>query len=222
MLTLTGVTVESNSSDLGGGGIENHYNGTMAIVNSTISNNRAPEGGGILNYGTLDLRNTFVTNNRASVAGGGIDNARWSSAQPRPRLYVRANTFITGNGSGLTFNTVVSSGGGINNSWGIVVILDSRIYWNNAQTGAGFSTAGTGASVVITDSTLNTNTATRTGGGLFAGGGEVTITNVIATDNQVGLNSGAVGAGGSRLPGIVVTFRNGPGPFRQLVNQVDP
>src|SRR5262245_15143972 len=69
-LEVQGVTIaDGNTAGLRGGGI--HNSGTLAVSNSTISDNSAPSnfgGGGILNSGgTVSLRNSIVAN---SLQGG--------------------------------------------------------------------------------------------------------------------------------------------------------
>ncbi len=72
---LTDVTVSGNTS-AEGGGISNK--GTLKIVNSTLSDNRATgsvssDGGGLYNnYGTVTLINSTVTANLADRNGGAI------------------------------------------------------------------------------------------------------------------------------------------------------
>jgi hypothetical protein len=57
-----------------GGGIHNH--GTLILVNSTVTDNKAATGGGITNAGTgvLTLVNDTITNNTATSTGGGLEN----------------------------------------------------------------------------------------------------------------------------------------------------
>ena len=66
-------TISENSAQ-GGGGISNEY-GLVSIVNSTISSNSAADGGGaVFNYaGALQIANSTVSGNSA-VSGGGLYN----------------------------------------------------------------------------------------------------------------------------------------------------
>jgi hypothetical protein len=66
-------TISENSAQ-GGGGISNEY-GLVSIVNSTISSNSAADGGGaVFNYaGALQIANSTISGNSA-VFGGGIYN----------------------------------------------------------------------------------------------------------------------------------------------------
>src|SRR6201999_2322004 len=78
--TVTNSTIDSNISNggfAGGGGIDNQ--GTLALINSTISNNSATQshGGAIYNPGTLTMDNTTIAGNSAmssSSLGGAIYN----------------------------------------------------------------------------------------------------------------------------------------------------
>ena len=57
-------TVSGNSAGSMGGGITNKHGGEMDLYNTTVSENSAPNGGGIHSYaGTTSLKNTIVANN---------------------------------------------------------------------------------------------------------------------------------------------------------------
>jgi hypothetical protein len=61
-LTLLNSSVSGNSASWGGGGIAN-FHGTVMLTNSTVSSNSAAYGGGLSNYGRLTLTNSIVANN---------------------------------------------------------------------------------------------------------------------------------------------------------------
>jgi len=99
ILTLTGVTVKSNTAFLGGG-IYN-LNGTLMILNSTISDNLGVNGGGITNdSSTLTILNSTVSGNSAEGGGVGIYTSGTTNLN---------NVTITNN----TGTPPWSSGGGI-------------------------------------------------------------------------------------------------------------
>jgi CSLREA domain-containing protein len=60
-----------------GGGIFVYFGGNLAVIDSTVSGNRAAEGGGIFSYGTTTIENSTISGNEAG-RGGGIynDNGR--------------------------------------------------------------------------------------------------------------------------------------------------
>ena len=78
-VTVTNSTINGNSTDSYGGGIFNNHN--LILTNTTVSNNMATlEGGGIFNFqssrGTVALTNSTITDNSAGSGGDGIRNQR--------------------------------------------------------------------------------------------------------------------------------------------------
>lgn len=76
-ITITNATLNANTVDLGGGGIANEWtgNGSMIITGSTISDNSAPNGGGMHNLSTTGLvsfSDSTINNNISTTNGGGI------------------------------------------------------------------------------------------------------------------------------------------------------
>ncbi|WP_392535477.1 beta strand repeat-containing protein [Nostoc sp. C117] len=118
-----GSTVTNNSvSGLvpDGGGIRN--DGTLTVIDSTISNNNgATFGGGIYNTQTLTLINTTVSGNTANT-GGGINN-NFSNASA-----ALVNTTVSGNSASL------GGAGGVSNDSGIINLLNSTVT-NNTFSG---------------------------------------------------------------------------------------
>jgi hypothetical protein len=72
-LSIINTTISGNRAEEGGGICNG---GALTISNSTISGNiaRHHKGGGIRNYGTLTITNSTISGNRASGVGGGIHN----------------------------------------------------------------------------------------------------------------------------------------------------
>jgi CSLREA domain-containing protein len=72
-LTLTNATISGNSAGFGGGGIYDDFGSTLTINGSTISGNSGTGGGagGILNNGTLNLINSTLSGNMATGGNGG-------------------------------------------------------------------------------------------------------------------------------------------------------
>lgn len=62
----------NNNATVFGGGILN--TGTLTLVNSTVTGNRAEVGGGVVNSNSLSLSNVTVSHNTATVAGGGLSS----------------------------------------------------------------------------------------------------------------------------------------------------
>jgi hypothetical protein len=127
VLTLTNTRVTNNSagstpslpsaaSDVGSGGIANHFSATLIVRNSVISGNHATvnsaianhaDSGGIGSGGALDMEDTVVSGNTVSYAGsltteaqaglaGGINVDQGCPCFPQGATTIR-NTVISGN-----------------------------------------------------------------------------------------------------------------------------
>jgi hypothetical protein len=71
---VTSSAIVSNKSTVNGGGVLNQ--GTLTVINSTLANNSASQGGAVYNQAgaTASFVNTTVADNAASVQGGGVFN----------------------------------------------------------------------------------------------------------------------------------------------------
>ena len=77
-LVLTGVSISGGLSPTGGG-ILNDFNGTLMILDSTLSGNgttyaSSTNGGGLYNIGTAKIVNTAISFNAAEAGGAGLYN----------------------------------------------------------------------------------------------------------------------------------------------------
>jgi nitrous oxidase accessory protein NosD len=151
-VTLTTLTVTGGSMS----GIRNQ--GVLTLNNVIVSGNSSPDdGGGLYNNGTITLLDSTLSRNKASASGfgtgGGLFNCCFSTSVPN----VIRNSNITGNtaasgggienlGDSLTlWDTTVSSnraivyyGGGINDNAGSgVALYNSSVTGNFAQVGGG-------------------------------------------------------------------------------------
>ena len=154
--TVTGSTVSGNTASNRGGGIDD--DGTLAISDSTIENNKARSGGGlnVTGYGSATLTDCAVTGNSglsANSYGGGV------TSQGKLKL---SDSTVTGN--------TASVGGGIVNEYGTATLTDSTISGNTAKRGGGiYVYAGTTS---LTDCTISGNTILtggNSGGGIYNG-----------------------------------------------------
>lgn len=125
-LTVALTKIQDNFAPFGtGGGIVNTA-GTLTIANSTLSYNRAAEGGGgILNgTGTVNISSSTINNNDGSrgIGGGAILNTDFGTVNI-------TNSTISGNG------VFRSTGGGIANLIGIINVTNSTISSNGSVDG---------------------------------------------------------------------------------------
>jgi hypothetical protein len=121
----------SNNMDIGdatseGGGIRNGTNGTLALFNSTVSDNQSSSGAGLFNaWGTVAITNSTISGNSARGTGGGINNLGGT-------VYVN-NATITNNSDNVLSNDPVA--GGIHNEAGGTVELKNSIVAQNNNGG---------------------------------------------------------------------------------------
>lgn len=101
------------------------------LAHSTVNNNGAQVGGGILNYGLIDINNSVIRDNRAEY-GGGIANYSGD--------VVIINSRISHNG--MIFD---GNGGGINIGDGTIALTNSTISGDySCGSGGGMTISGTG------------------------------------------------------------------------------
>jgi len=119
-----------NQAAITGGGIRNSNSAKLTLINSTVSSNSAPIGGGIWNDGDLTIDRSTISGNSAGVGistpatleGGGIYNSASSTG-----------TIVN---STIANNHAKDNGGGIAND-GTLHIAFSTFAGNSAQNGAG-------------------------------------------------------------------------------------
>jgi len=138
----------NNTSFGGGGGIVNGaiLGGTLNILNSTISDNKAGAGGGILNSGTLSVTGSTLNHNQAVGGNGGA--------------IASAGTLV------LSISTISNNsadyGGGIFNGLGdthaTAFVINSTISSNSAAQHGGGIFNFVGAAVSIKNSLIALNT----------------------------------------------------------------
>ena len=196
-LTIQNCNINNNTATNYGGGIYNGSYGTCTVTDSTISNNTAKYGGGIVNnYGTCNVTDSYITGNTATF-GGGIANAgictvtgstitgNW--ADYGGGIYNDYGTCTVTN-STITGNTATNWGGGMYNNANLLVI-DSDLNRNTANAGGGiYNYSGT---CTVTNSNINSNTATN-GGGIYNDYGTCTVTNSNINSNTATNYGGGV------------------------------
>jgi len=186
--TVTGNRATGGNVGFGGGGIYN--NGSLTIINSTISGNFADSGspynlgiaGGIFSQGgTLTITNSTIAGNFARNRGGGISSCSTLAI---------TDSIVSGNGAGGGKNNWPGSGGGIYADCGTVTIRNSTISGNSVS-GRDFKEPGFGGgiyavgTVTISNSTLSDNLVLNYGnGGCIWNGETVEIGNTILNSGQ--------------------------------------
>jgi len=202
-LTLRELTVQGFLLLGGdGGGIRN--DGTLTIINSTLTGNVGGVGGGIFNEGALTITGSTVSGNHGFFAVGGIYNTADGTV-------ILSKSTLSGNTAGL-------DSGGVAN-FGTMTIIDSTFASNVAfDTFAHAGGIANFGSLTIAGSTLSNNAAGGFGGGI-ANDGSLTIINSSLSGNHAKGGGGIVNFGGtltitnSTLSGNAAFFPGGGGIF---------
>jgi len=176
---ISGVTIQNGDPGLAedGGGIYNN-SGTLTLTGSTVRDNVASRGGGILNFGSsasLTLTGTIVSGNNAGGPGGGICNLSGSSSLTE---------------STVTENSVDGAGGGIANQGGLLTVTSTIVTGNSASQGGGIDISG--GTTTLTDSTVNTNNSSGLGGGIANFWGTLSVSNSTVSGNIATTSAGGI------------------------------
>ena len=185
VVTLDTVTVTGNGAGApgsgSGGGIANDLGARMTILNSSITTNFAPFGGGIRNDGRMDVTKSVISRNTGQEIGAGIVTTH--------QMTLRDSLVSDNNGGGVgggisfggtmtLYNTPVtansaSNGGGIESS-GNLTLINSPVTGNAAYLtannggGAGGGIELDGGTLTVRNSSISNNTAYVAGGGIFS------------------------------------------------------
>lgn len=217
-LTLENAVFVGDTASGGGGAIASYgVNSTLTISGTTFESNSSngPLGGGaLLNSSLTTITDSMFKNNSASFSGGAIANSSGGSLTLL-RTTVKANGVGLGMRGGGVFNSATlvvnystisgnsaSQGGGIANmtlsgSTSVRALL-STVSGNTASDRGGGIFNDTGATVLLTDSTLANNSSAAEGGGIYQQG-TVTMGGSILAAN----NPGAAGTTGADIFGSV-------------------
>lgn len=166
-ISIVESTLTGNTAGFGGA-LDNL--GTITIVRSTLSSNNATEyGGAIENAGTLTIRNSTISGNVAGVGGGGIDNFEGATS-------IEFST--------LAENSAGSSGGGIENTASVTFknsLVVKSVAGGNCVHDAGGTFTALGVNFA-TDASCPGFTQTTSGGinlGPLADNGGTTLTHAL-------------------------------------------
>jgi predicted outer membrane repeat protein len=177
-------------NNIGGGGICNESSSNILISNTTISNNKAPDGGGIYNTScNVNLENVVVENNNGGE-GGGIFNSS------EVKLYMKDVQIK---------NNIAKYGGGLNNFRDSIYITGGSISGNKADFGGGMYSDGTYIETNGTQITDNEATLSH-GGGLHAIKESTLIFKNLFLKNNI---ARANGGGLNLLDSSTATFEGG-------------
>lgn len=238
-LTLEDMKIVGNNAVNGGGGISVQGDGTLTIIDSTISGNKAPLGGGL----QVDSTATAAVPTKVTITGsrfsgnqalGGLNEGGAAQFKALKGDVVIDHSTITGNsasfnGAGLEFtggtgSAVSISDSALYNNQGsynggalefvrpseAVSITNSTISGNTAKDGAGVYVYNQFfVPFTIANSTIADNTATERGGGINHYGASPEPGKV----DRVDLSSTIV-AGNSAPAGPDLNDSGGPGNFR--------
>ncbi len=165
-----------------GGGIYNQ--GTLTITNSIVSENFAGGGAGIFNGAKATIENSAIIQNRTPGFGAGVFNGR---------ILEISNAVITDNTGG--------SGGGLSN-WGVASVSSTTISENHARISGGGFNNSVGV-MTLESSTVNRNESAMGGG--FRNWGRLHVKNTTVSDNTANLGGGIESRGGLTLDSSTVS-----------------
>jgi hypothetical protein len=181
-LTLINCTIHDNSA-FNGGGLFNNTDGTLSLINSTVRGNYSQFGGGLYNRGRLMLIDSTVRDNYAGMQGGGLYN-----------YYAATATLIN---SAVRGNVADLGGGGLYNE-GTLTLTNSMVSGNTSTSGDPISFSGgglyNGGTLTLMNSIVSGNVAPgegSNGGGLY-NAGTLTLTNSTVSGNAAGNYGGGI------------------------------
>lgn len=179
-LSVNKMTIRHGKETNIGGAIKNF--GTLFVVDSHLSGNKANAGGAISNQKGLTVINRSIISDNYALESGGISNNEGT-------VLIEKST--------LERNTSDYRSGGIFNYAGTVGIINATIHFNYAGLEGGGVYNIAGGTVNILNSTISKNTSWKDGGGIY-NNGELMVTNSTLSDNNAsGFGGGFYSTGGS-------------------------
>jgi hypothetical protein len=193
-VSISSLTIEDGAAGTaGGGGIIN--NGTLRLINTTVSGNTAVQGngGGIVNNGTLALIDSSVSGNEA-LNDAGIDN----------------QGTLTLTDSTVSGNTAVAVNGGLANYGGTMTLIDSTVSGNTARGAGGIGNYDNGTTI-LDNSSVSGNTASVLGGGIFNTANVTLIDSTVSDNAASGTGGGIINSGTMALADSTVSDNTAAG-----------
>ncbi len=198
------ITTSGNQkfTALHGGAVSNQ--GTLSVIDSTLSNNLAGSGGAIYNNGgTVVLVNSTLSGNTASVSGGAV--------------FTNGGTVTIGN-STIANNFGAAFGGGIEAA-GPVTVTSSTFSGNKAETGGAIDNSLGDFAVTVQDSILagdQANPGPEFANSVISGGNNL----VAETDGSTGwVASDLTGTKAFPLAAKLGSLQNNGGPTQTFLPQ---
>ena len=193
-VTLTDVVVRDSDSQGEGGGIH-HVQGSLHLVDSTISGNTARGGGGLYVAGEVNPNGVAAraTLTRTTLRDNTADAGAGASVEHEGDLDLRAAT--------VTENHANAHGGGVSvTSKASLTVVDGSFVENSTNGDGGGLYASTESAVSVTGTRFEGNVAGAeeggevpdgSGGGLAAGGmGALTVSDAVFTGNSASAEGG--------------------------------
>ncbi len=206
-VTIDSCVIDSNQADEGGGVSQNAAGGSLTVINTTISNNKATlalgDGAGVNveAAGTLSVQNSTITGCNAVGQGGGFYSVGAVNA-------TFTNTMITNN----IANALLFAGAGgyfvgaVGNSTLTLsgCTVSGNINGGATADGAGIAVAGSVNLMTffnMSATSVDNNSTVRNGGGIAVGGFvQTTITDSTISNNK----SITASAGGISISGTAI------------------
>jgi hypothetical protein len=190
-LTLSNVIVAGNAASVRAGGIhheasqateQNHLMTKLTLVNSTVTDNVAGDGGGLVIHGAADIINSTISSNHANMissndfgTGGGVF---FVTAFTTDSKFTIKDSLIDDNHA--------AEGGGIYNNGGVLTITNSTFTANSAYKGGGIFSNPNFSLLNVTGSTFTENVADY-GGGVYNQGTANILNSTISGNLSSGL-----------------------------------
>jgi CSLREA domain-containing protein len=196
---IEGLTLQDGSS-ANGGAIAN--NGTLTLLNSTVTASSATsDGGAVYNGGSMTLYGSTISGNQSSVSGGAVIN--WGTLTLMNGSFISDNIAAGGRGGGVinngmmvirdsvvNYNTASQFGGGIFNGSQSSISANRAFIRSNSASGGGAGIYNSG-SAELNDVTLSANLVTVSG----ATGGTITSTGTLTLNRTTISGNTALGSG---------------------------
>ena len=154
-LTVLNSTISSNQATLGGGILNNLNTATLTIINSTIAGNIASSGGGILASGSLAMTNCTISGNRAigGFGNGGMGSGSGGGLYNLDSLALYSCTVASNLAAGSSFDF----GGGIYDSGTTLLLRSCTVAGNEADFGGGLSGSGNLGNTILAGNIAGTD-----------------------------------------------------------------